>query len=143
MIKDTLDKYKDKRISEREYLEEMYKHYDNYEKEDIVAYPETIKGNNNAKAFYGSITDVIKETDETYDTRGLSNEFAELSIMIEEAITTLTKVDWHNNKDINNDIAQAVEDLTYNFGDKHGLKLEWNAIDKIIMEIKKIAYERF
>lgn len=115
----------------------MHDLYDNYEKEDIVDYPDTIKKNNNAKAFYGSITDVIKETDATYDTKGLKDEFAGLSVMIEEVITGLTKVDWHNNRDINNDIAQAIENLTYNFGDKHGLKLEWNAIDKIIMKSKK------
>lgn len=143
MIQKTLDEYKDKRISETEYLEQMYKHYDNYEQEDIVDYPDSIRKNDNAKAFYGSIADVIKEADEAYDTNHLQDELAELSLKIENAISNLTKVDWHNNRDINNDIVQAIDDLTFNFGDKHGLKLEWDVIDKIIMEIKKIAYERF
>ena len=143
MIQKTLDEYKDKRISEKEYLEQMYKHYDSYEEEDIVDYPNAIRKNDNAKAFYGSITDVMKEADEAYGEDRLEDELAELSLKVEMVIANLTKVDWHNNRDVNNEIVQAIEDLTYNFGDKHGLGLEWDAIDKIIMEIKKIAYERF
>ncbi len=143
MVQKTLDEYKAKRISESEYLEQMYKHYDSYEEEDIIGYPDKIKANSHAKAFYGSITDVIKEAEAAYDTDPLGNEFAGLSIDIEDAIRSLTKVDWHNNKDINNEITQAIEDLTFDFSHEHGLKLPWSVIDKITMEIKKIAYERF
>ena len=123
----------------------MYKHYDAYENDEMDDYPDLIKENNNAKAFYGSITDFIKEDEESYGTKNnnLENEFAKLSLEIEDAILDLTKVDWHNNMDINNDIAQAIEDLTFEFSKEKGLHLTWDEIDKIINEIKKIAHERF
>lgn len=145
MIEKTLNEYKDKRISETEYLEQMYKHYDDYEEKDIVSYPENIKSNKNAKAFYGSIVDVLNEDGENYSTinNKLKEEFADLSIRIEDIISDITKVDWHNNTDINNDIIQALDDLFYDFSEKNGLKLGWNEIEKIIGEIRKIAHERF
>lgn len=145
-IEKTLNEYKDKRISEKEYLEQMYKHYDKYEKkEDIMKYPEMINKNDNAKAFYGTVTDIIDEentVDSIYKVKS-KNKFAELSLDIEDAISKLTKIDWHNNSDINNDIDQAIEDLAFDFGKKYGLKLSWDEIDKLTIEIKKIAYERF
>ena len=144
MINDTLNKYRDKRISEKEYLEEMYKHFDDYEEKDIIKYPETIKGNGDARAFYGSIVDRVKEKDGEYKVdRELKEEFADLSLEIKDAIEELTKVDWHNNRDVNDSITQAVEDLTYDFSQKHNLDLSWAEIDIILGEIKKIAYERF
>ena len=145
MIEETLNKYKDKRISEKEYLEGMYKRYDDFEEKDIISYPEIIKENNNAKAFYGSVVDLIKEENEEYkvEDNEMKAEFAKLSLDIEEAISDLTKVDWHDNKDVNDSITQAVEDLTYDFSQKHGLELSWAEIDIILGEIKKIAYERF
>ena len=144
-IKKTLDEYKNKRISETEYLEQMYKHYDAYENDDMGDYPEEIKENNNAKAFYGSITDFIREDEEGYGTRdnNLASEFAELALKIEDSISNLTKVDWHNNMDINNAITQDIEDLTFEFSKEKGLNLTWEGIDKIVNEIKKIAHERF
>lgn len=145
MIEKTLNEYKDKRISEVEYLEQMFKHFDNYEEEDIIYYPETIKKNNNAKAFYGTMADILTEEIAEYsgDDSILQEDFAKLSLNIEEAISNLARVDWYNNRDINNDIAQVIEDLTYDFSKKHRLNLTWDEIDKVIIEIKKIAYERF
>lgn len=145
MIEKTLNEYKDKRISEKEYLEQMYKHYDSYEEEDIMEYPDLIKENNTAKAFYGSMVDILKEDIEEYgqDNKQLKNNFGKLSMDVEDVISKLTQVDWHKNPDINNDMAQAIEDLTYEFYKEHGLNIDWEEIDKIIIEIKKIAYERF
>lgn len=145
MIEKTLNEYKDKRISEKEYLEQMYKHYDSYEEEDIMEYPDLIKENNTAKAFYGSMVDILKEDIEEYgqDNKQLKNNFGKLSMDVEDVISKLTQVDWHKNPDINNDMAQAIEDLTYEFYKEHGLNIDWQEIDKIIIEIKKIAYERF
>lgn len=144
MIDETLNKYKEMRISEKEYLEEMYKHFDDFEEKDIIKYPEAIKENGDAKAFYGSIIDIVKEKDEKYNVdKELKEEFADLSLEIKDAISDLTKVDWHNNRDVNDNITQAVEDLTYDFSQKHNLDLSWAEIDIILGEIKKIAYERF
>src|SRR5690625_2921649 len=61
MIEETFNKYKEKRISEKEYLEAMYKHADEYEEKDIVGYPDDIKRNPHAQAFYGSLHDVLTE----------------------------------------------------------------------------------
>lgn len=145
MIEKTLNEYKDRRISEKEYLEQMFSHYDHYEEKDIVSYPQNIKKNNHAKAFYGSIVDALNEEGQGYrvDHRELTDEFANLSITIEDAISDITKVDWHNNTDINNEITQALDDLFYDFSKKHGLDLSWDEIKKIIIEIRKIAHERF
>src|SRR5699024_3405836 len=68
MIEETFNKYKEKRISEREYLEAMYQYADDYEKNDIIDYPEDIKHNPDAQAFYGSLHDVLTEESAEYVT---------------------------------------------------------------------------
>lgn len=145
MIEETLSEYKDKRISEEEYLRQMYEYYDDYEEKDIMDYPDKIQTNESAKAFYGSLTDIINEEDRSYivEEDALDKGIAELSLKIEGAISDLTKVDWYNNRDINNQIEQKVEDLTYEFGEEIGLEIDWNEIDKIINKIKKIAHQRY
>ena len=60
-IEETLNAYKDKRISEREYLERMMEVMDDYRKgESGIEYPTTIEKNLDAQAFYGVTEDVFK-----------------------------------------------------------------------------------
>src|SRR5690625_2564320 len=67
MIKETFEKYKEKRISEKEYLEAMYEYAKDYEaKEDVIGYPEEIRHNPHARAFYGSLQEELKDSKADY-----------------------------------------------------------------------------
>lgn len=140
-IEETLQQYKDKRISEAEYLRQMADIMSDFRKgtQDDDS-PESIKYSANAKAFYG----VIRETTTRYNTASemvelLANLAADIDIIIDKH----SKVDWHDNIDVHNRIEQEIEDILYIYEKKHGLKLSYEEIDKIIVDVKTVALRRY
>lgn len=146
MIEETFNKYKEKRISEKEYLEAMYKHADEYEEDDVVGYPDDLKHKPDAKAFYGSIHDVLTEARTEYTTKRdqeMKGILGKISLDIEQIIKGQIKVDWHDNEDIKNSIEQAIEDVLFEYKEKYALDIDWDTIDKINNSMQSIARERF
>ena len=147
MIEETFNKYKEKRISEREYLELMYQHAEDFEEaKDIYGYPEHIKHNYDARAFYGTLCDTLRDESVDYETNHdgkIEETLAEASLDIEEAIKQEIKVDWHDNEDVKNRLELAIEELLYEYSEKYGLGLDWDTIDRINHKIQEIARQRF
>lgn len=142
-IQEAIQEYKDKRISEAEYLNRMKDIMNDYRRgESSERYPEIIKENRNAQAFYGVTKDILSETTETaasYDT----NTLGDLALKIDEIIQEHQKVDWHDNVEIHNRIAQELDDLLFDFKEKHNLDIDFDTIDKIIEQIKTVALRRY
>lgn len=142
-IQEAIQEYKDKRISEAEYLNRMKDIMNDYRRgESSERYPEVIKENRNAQAFYGVTKDILSETKETaasYDT----NTLGDLALKIDEIIQEHQKVDWHDNVEIHNRIAQELDDLLFDFKEKHHLDIDFDTIDKIIEQIKTVALRRY
>jgi len=148
-IEETLQAYKDKRISEREYFERMNDLKKDYQKGySGIEYPDNIKNEPNAQAFYGVTVDVIRETNEVYDvgnTKGAISEeqIAEISMLIEGIVNENTKRDWHDNIDVHNKIEQEVEDLLFEFAKTNNIDLDFDQIDKILKEVRTVALKRY
>ncbi len=73
-VQETLQEYKDKRISEAEYLSRMKDIMEKYKGAPVETYPEVIRENQNAQAFYGVTKDILSETVEStvdYNTESL------------------------------------------------------------------------
>lgn len=105
-------------------------------------YPEVIKDNPNAQAFYGVTKDILSETKEiaeNYDT----NAIGDLVQRMDEIVRKHRKVDWHDNLDIHKRISQELDDLLYDFKEKYNLDLDFDTIDKIIEKIRNVAIRRY
>lgn len=140
-IEEVLQAYKDKRISESDYFNKMNELKDNYGKGySAEQYPDSIKNNSVAKAFYGVTLDIIKESNEAYGKEDLN---AKLAIDIENIIDEYVKIDWHTNQDIHKKIAQEIDDLLFEFAKDTGLQLSFEQIDKIIETIITVALKRY
>lgn len=154
-IEEIIKAYKEKRISEADYLERI-----NAVKRDFrkgyseTVYPEKIKHNTHAQAFYGVIKDILE--DETSCDAGVSggiNEpgriynyediLAELATDIDIVIDKHSKVDWHDNPDVHNRISQEIDGLLYIAKKKHFPDLSYKQIDKLIENIKTVALRRY
>ena len=61
---------------------------------------------------------------------------------IADIIERCTKVDWENNVNIHNEIAQEIDDLFWSY-EKKGLKLPYEQVEKIIENVKTVAVKRF
>ena len=140
-IRDALAFYKEKVISEAEYLAKMRTIMGDYHAgRSTVSYPERIKNNVHAQAFFGVLTALF---DEVEDERITPDFVAEVSEEISKIVASHSQVDWTNNKTIHDRISQDIDDLFYKYEKEHGLKLSFDLIDKIIDNVKTVALRRF
>lgn len=140
-IRDALALYKEKVISEAEYLAKMRTIMeDYYAGKSTVSYPERIKANVHAQAFYGVLTALF---DEVEDGRITPDFVAEVSEEITKIVASHSQVDWTNSKTIHDRISQDIDDLFYKYEKEHGLKLSFDLIDKVIDNVKTVALRRF
>ncbi|MFU8767086.1 MAG: hypothetical protein ACNA7I_05420, partial [Candidatus Methanoperedens sp.] len=140
-IEEVLKEYREARISEGEYLNKMQGIVEDYRKGDSgIAYPSSIKNEPHAQAFYGVIKEQVYEVNED---RGLYEPMADLSLQVKSIIDKHVKVDFHDNTDIHNRIAQEIDDLLFDFKKENNLELSIDQIDKIIEKIKSISVKRY
>ena len=140
-IKDALDQYKEKVISEAEYLAKMRSIMEDYHSgKSSVSYPERIKCNIHAQAFYGVITALFDDA----QIEGMTPDFAaEIAEEITAIIAKHSRVEWTNNQTIHNRISQDIDDLFYAYEKNRGLVLSFDLIDKVIENVKTVALRRF
>ena len=140
-IKDALDQYKEKVISEAEYLAKMRSIMEDYHTgKSSVSYPERIKHNVHAQAFYGVITALFDDA----QIEEMPPDFAaEIAEEITAIIAKHSRVDWTNNQTIHNRISQDIDDLFYAYEKNRGLILSFDLIDKVIENVKTVALRRF
>lgn len=140
-IKNALEQYKAQVISEAEYLEKMRSIMEDYHAgKSSISYPESIKNNVHAQAFYGVLTAIFDEEPEA----DISPDFAaEMAEEITKIVASHSQVDWTNNKTIHDRISQDIDDLFYRYEKERGLKLSFDTIDKVIENVKTVALRRF
>ena len=140
-IKDSLEQYRNQVINEAQYLTKMKAILEDYHAgRSTVTYPESIKNNVHAQAFYGVLSALFDEQEDEL----LTPDFiADMSERITDIIAMHSKVDWTNNKTIHDRISQDIDDLFYEYETEHGLVLDFDLIDKIIENIKTVALRRF
>ena len=141
LIEDTLKSYREKIISDAEYLNKMRQIISDYSKGNSgISYPESIRNNVHAQAFYGVISAIFSDLDDVDVSADLA---AEMSIAITDIVSKHSQVDWTNNKTIHDRIAQDIDDLFFEYEKERGLKLSFDTIDKIIENVKTVALRRF
>lgn len=140
-IKDSLEQYKRQVISDAEYLARMRSIMEDYRAgKSSISYPEAIKNNVHAQAFYGVIAALFDEA----EVAGMTPDFAaEIAIEITAIIAKHSRVDWTNNQTIHDRISQDIDDLFYAYEKTRGLVLSFDLIDKIIENVKTVALRRF
>ena len=105
-----------------------------------VTYPDSIRNNVHAQAFYGVLSAIF---DEVKDEKLTPDFVAEISQAITRIIAEHSQVDWTNNKTIHDRIAQDIDDLFYDYEKERGLVLSFDVIDKVIENVKTVALRRF
>ncbi len=140
-IKEALEEYRERVISEAEYLAKMRTIMEDYHAgRSTVTYPESIKNNIHAQAFYGVLSAIFDEAQEAE----ISPDFAaEIAVAITQIVASHSQVDWTSNKTIHDRISQNIDDLFYDYENERGLKLSFDTIDKIIENVKTVALRRF
>ena len=140
-IKDALELYKNQVITEAEYLSKMRSIMEDYHAhKSTVTYPDAIKNDVHAQAFYGVLTAIFDEVENEL----LTPDFvAEISVAITKIIAKHSKVDFTNNVTVHNRISQDIDDLFFEYEKEKNLILSFDVIDKVIENVKTVALRRF
>lgn len=141
-IKKALDEYKDKVISDSDYLSKMREIMEDFRTgKTEIHYPELIQNNAHAQAFYGAFRSLFAQDEKTPNP---GNDFiAQISLDITEIFKKNLQVNWEQNLTIQNQIAQEVDDLFYEYEKSRGFKIPFTLVDKITENAKTIALRRF
>jgi type I site-specific deoxyribonuclease, hsdR family len=141
-IRQTLDEYREQR-DENVYFERMKQIADDFRQGYTGNhYPVCIQNDNDAKAFYGIVSDFLGKYGDLSDAE-YDEALGTLSLDINAAIKSLTRVDWRHNNAIHKNMTQAIEDLLWDFSDKHQFEWSEEDLDKILESTKKTALSRY
>lgn len=140
MLEDVIEEYHQKRISEAEYLErvtDISENIINRKENDI---PEVLQNNQNARAYYGLVQELLKEY---FEDAQQSNKYSvEAGIKIDEIIESLKIIDWQNNLDVQKRMEQKIDDYFFDFAGEHKIKPDIEKIDSLISIIIQTAKNR-
>ena len=131
-------------ISDAEYLEKMQAIVNDFRSGNSgLSFPESIKNDVNAQAFYGVISAVFDDALEVKES-GISYETtARIAKDMTKIIEEHSQVDWSRNKTIHDRISQKIDDYFYEYGKEHGVTFDFDTVDKVIENVKTVAVRRF
>ncbi len=139
-IEDVLEAFRNLVISDKEYYERMLKILADFTAgKSRVQYPDRIKNNIHAQAFYGVISSLF---DNELEKKISPDKTAEISERISKIIADNSQVDWRNNQTIHNRIKQDIDNLFYEYIDS-GMEISFDLIDKVIENVLSVAQRRF
>jgi type I restriction enzyme, R subunit len=140
LLQEAIDDFREKRMSEAEYLKRATEVMNAVRDHSSDAFPDEIKHNENAKAFYGVADSVLTHLALNYEAaRKIS---VAIAIKIDEIIGHLRVVDWKNNHDTQNEIRNEIDDYLYTLRETESLDIDVDSMDKIIEESIEIAKKR-
>ncbi|MCL2043913.1 MAG: HsdR family type I site-specific deoxyribonuclease [Treponema sp.] len=133
-INETLEMYLHDR-NEESYLANMESLADDYrEGRSFIEYPDSIKDDSDAKAFYGAILSVTDSPTEA---------LADLALEVKKVIKENSKRDWRENIMVHRNIQSKLDDLLFDYIEQHDLQWNEEIIDLAIEKIMLTALKRF
>ena len=140
-IRDTIAEYRKSR-DENVYLASMKKMADDLRQGFTGhSYPSAIVNDSDAKAFYGVVSDTLKQ--HGGDDLEFDDAVGKLALDMKQAVQSLARVDWRTSTPIHKKMNQAVEDLLWDFCDEFGIDLPIDQMDLLIENAIKTAMSRY
>jgi type I restriction enzyme R subunit len=102
--------------------------------------PEPLRDHEAARAYYGSICDVMIAGGKAND--GKPPWATEAALAIDDIIMAMRIVDWVTNVDVQNQMRNRIEDCLFETQEKHGAQLNFDDIDNIMDQCIEIAKVR-
>ncbi len=161
-IQEIIEEYREKRLTEEEKLKHAKEIRDLLLKDEVEEesnYPENIKHNIHARAFYDNLEERFSEVMNNVDERILvadvplgyakkTSEEAEEDLLTQTVMKIVEifqeasrKPDWKNNSDMRNKIEGQIDDLFWEMEDKYGLK--FTNSDELLATIQQIGINNY
>ncbi|MBK8028806.1 MAG: DUF3387 domain-containing protein [Chloroflexi bacterium] len=143
MIEDTIEEYRQGRLSEIEYLNRMEGALDQIRTGRDSSLPPQLDGRKDAPAYYGLLVETFTHTAADALSADVLSQVADLAITFEESIRRLQIRDWMYNPIVRNQMCDKLEDALYDARDALGVPLTGGDMDTIVDNVLATAQRRY
>ena len=143
LIEETIKAFEEGRLSEKEYLDEIMKTRDDLESGHQEGIPESIQDNQEARAFFGAVNEVLKAVHGEQTTKQLAQQIAQAGLEIAAIVERLTIRDWKRNIDVQRKMEDDIEDYLIDHRKAMGIELTFDEIDEILSKCLKVAKHNY
>ncbi|KNX42074.1 Type-1 restriction enzyme R protein [Roseovarius tolerans] len=142
LLEETIRAYREKRLSEREYLNSVMDLASKVARKDRGRdVPESIRGDEDAQAFFGVLDGQLKTTK---DEPVSCAEAASITLEIIDIIKSQLIVDIWSNEVAQNNLRNAIDDYFFDvLRDEQGIDLPMEVLDDLELKIMDLARARF
>ena len=139
LVQDTIDSFRQKRISEQEYLKKARGLKDQaHARAESKEVPEALRGNGHAVAFWGVIAKELGELSQEAEEHA-----PDIALKLLEIVEKHRRVGWQEDRDQQNRMRAAADDFFFDTApEQFGLSLDPERIDGLVDQILTIARER-
>jgi len=140
LIEETIKKFLDDRISEKEYLNKVKEIHNGVSHGIWGGTPSVLKERPVARSFYNTVKSEMEEFFDGNIAESESNReelYTVAGLKLDEIVENLTIVDWETNPDVKNDMFIAIEDYMIELFRKLDLKRDFDVIERIAETIIK------
>jgi type I restriction enzyme R subunit len=141
ILQEAIALYRDRRISEAEYLKRATAVMEAVVTRTGDNLPAVLRHRDVAKAFYGVVNEVFGRL--AVPEEALPDLAADVAVRIDDVIQSKLVVDWRTNVDKQNEMRNAIDDLLYDLKSEKGLALSADDMDAIIERSLDIAKNRY
>ena len=136
LVAETIEAYRQGRISELEYLRQAQAHMDEMRSGHASGMPAQLLRYRDAPAYYG----IVREMLATY---GLDDEaIADVAIRQEAVIEQHKVTDWARNHDVQREMRRGLDDLFYTVEEQTGALIEVEQLNQMIDQVIEVAKAR-
>lgn len=141
MLEETIKAWKDKRISDAEYLRRAQEIMETVRGRKEEGLPPALEGKDAAKAFYGIVLETFKGSIGEGDrTRDLS---CKVALTIDQMIVAHTKRDWTNDQDAVNRMKNDIDDYLFDLKSQEKINLSLEQMDRVMNDCIAVAKRRY
>ena len=141
MLEDAIRAFREKRLADRDYLNQVMEVAESIRTRSGESLPETLRNQDGAKAFFGVLKDLLgRYCENSNDGRNLS---ADAAIEIDQIIQEEKIVSWINNPDVQNRMKNRIEDYLHELKAETKLEITFEDIDDILEKCLEIAKRRY
>lgn len=140
ILEEAIEAFRDERISDAEFLSQVTEVMNVVLNRSGDGFPENLKHNDSAKAFFGVVNDVFSRLKiEDAKNKKIASQTA---LGIDEIIRRNKVVDWLNNVQVQNTIKNEIDDFLYELKEKEEIEIDFDLMDLIVEASLDIAKKR-
>ena len=133
LIEETITAHREKRISDAQYWDQMRDHLRKAQGKNKEDYPEKIRNDENAKAYFSIFKENISLEPDV---------LADISLEIDKSVKKHVIRDWIYNQDVQNKMMTEIEGILFALKEKHDLDLSYEVIEELMETFIAVAKNR-